>query len=125
MKKVSKVLIVILMMFALTFTFSVNVNAASDDDWEEVKEVEKPAETPAQEEKKPAETPAQTPAQEEKKPAETPAAQVQKPAEDKAKKATESHPQAGSIKVVTYASLLLVVSAGTVYAYKKLKRYNY
>ena len=125
MKKVSKVLLLILMMAALMFTFSVRVNAAKadEDEWEEVKQ-EEPAENKKEsnkEDSKSTESKDNKTAEEEKKTDNNETTTTG----NKAQTATESHPKAGSVDIAVYMVIGVSTIAVIMLAYKKIKEYNY
>ena len=107
MRKYSKILFMILIMTTLIFAFSVKVSAANSyDDYKEVEE-ETPTSTPTP---TPTSTPTPTPTQ---------------APQNKSTTATTPHPQAGVFETAIYMSVGLVIIAVLVYAYKKIKRYNF
>ena len=107
MKKISKILLFMLIMITLVFTFSVKVNAVVDKDGYE--EVEGTTASPS-----PKTTPS---AKTTSSPKSTPS--------PKSDTATTPHPQAGTFQTVICGAIVVIMVGGIVLAYKKIKKYNY
>lgn len=100
MRKLSKILLFILVIATLIFTFSANVNAIVDADGYEILDGESTTSPSPQATTSP--SPQNTP-----------------------DTATTPHPQAGTFQGVIYGAISLITLGVVIIAYKMVKKYNY
>ena len=108
MRKLSKILLFILVIATLIYTFSANVNAIVDADGYEILDGESTTSPSPQATTSP-----------------SPQATTSPSPQNTPDTATTPHPQAGTFQGVIYGAISLITLGVVIIAYKMVKKYNY
>ncbi len=112
MRKLSKILLFVLVTATLVFTFSANVNAIVDADGYEILDGETTPSPTTSPSPKATTSP-------------SPKATTSATPQNTPDTATTPHPQAGTFQGVIYGTISLITLGVVIIAYKMIKKYNY